>query len=110
VLGNIPVPWPRRGGSWNPAAHPCKKARDALKAAGHSPEVIKVYGFGRLPDITRGRKEVKRLTGESLVPVLVLDDGQIVKESNNIVAWGRPIRPNFGALGSTIRATKPASR
>ena len=56
---------------------------------GHSPEVTKVYGLASLPDFTSGRKEVKRLTGESFVPVLVLDDGQVVQGSDNIVAWAR---------------------
>jgi glutaredoxin 2 len=51
--------------------------------------VVKVYGFAQLPDVTSGRKEVRRLTGESFVPVLVLDDGQIIKDSKNIVAWAR---------------------
>jgi hypothetical protein len=87
--GTFPVPWPRRGASWRPAAHPCKVAHDALKEAGHSPEVIRVYGLAPLPDITSGRREVKRLTGESFVPVLVLDDGQVVKESSTIAAWAR---------------------
>lgn len=48
-----------------------------------------MYGFGGLPDFTRGRKEVKRLTGESFVPVLVLDNGEIIKDSNNIATWAR---------------------
>ena len=87
--GTFPVPWPRRSASWRPGAHPCKKAHDALKAAGHSPHVVKAYGFAALPDITRARKEVKRLTGESFVPVLVLDDGQVIRDSKNIVAWAR---------------------
>jgi len=51
--------------------------------------VIKVYGFAGLPDVTSGRKEVKRLTGESFVPVLVLGDGKVITDSNNIVAWAR---------------------
>jgi hypothetical protein len=51
--------------------------------------VVKTYGFAALPDVTRGRKEVKRLTGESLVPVLVLDGGEVIKDSKNIVAWAR---------------------
>jgi hypothetical protein len=87
--GTFPVPWPRRGGSWRPGAHPCKKAYDALTEAGHSPEVVKSYGLAPLPDVTSGRKEVKRLTGESLVPVLVLDGGEVIKDSKNIVAWAR---------------------
>jgi hypothetical protein len=85
--GTFPVPWPRRGASWHPSAHPCKKAHDALAQAGHSPEVIRSYGFSFLPDLTRGRREAKRLTGESYVPVLVLDDGEIISDSSNIVDW-----------------------
>jgi hypothetical protein len=87
--GTFPVPWPRRDAPWRPGAHPCKRAYDALKEAGHSPQVVRCYGFGQLPDITRRRREVKRLTGESWVPVLVLDDGEIITDSKNIVAWAR---------------------
>jgi glutaredoxin len=95
--GTFPVPWPRRG-SWRPAAHPCKKAHDALKDAGHTPRVVKVYGFASLPDITMGRKEVKRLTGASYVPVLVLDDREVVQGSTNIMTWAR----NNPAAGSIV--------
>ena len=87
--GTFPVPWPRRGPSWRPRAHPCKRAHDALREAGHSPQVVRVYGFAFLPDVTRGRREVRRLTGSSFVPVLVLDGGEIVRGSGNIVAWAR---------------------
>jgi hypothetical protein len=87
--GTFPVPWPRSGNTWRPSGHPCKIAHDALKAAGHSPEVIRVYGFGQLPDVTPGRREVKRLTGETWVPVLVLDDGEVINDSKNIAAWAR---------------------
>ena len=87
--GTFPVPWPRTEGSWRPSAHPCKVAHDALQQAGYSPDVVKVYGFARLPDFTRGRKEVKRRTGDNWVPVLVLQDGEVIKDSKNIVAWAR---------------------
>ena len=52
-----------------PGGHPCKNAHDALKEAGHEPEVVKSYGLGILPDFlnqTPGRKEVKRLTGNNV--------------------------------------------
>ena len=62
--------------------------------AGHSPTVVKVYGFGQLPDLTRGRKEVKRLTGESFVPLLVLGNGEVVQDSKRIVAWAREHPPS----------------
>ena len=94
--GTFPVPWPRSSASWRPAAHPCKRAHDALRAAGYSPDVVRTYGFGQLPDVTSGRKEVKRLTGQSFVPVLVLDDGQVIRESDNIVEWARTNRARAG--------------
>lgn len=87
--GTFPVPWPRRGASWRPGAHPCKRAYDAVVAAGHRPEVVRTYSFGFLPDLTARRREVRRLTGQSYVPVLVLDDGEVVAESANIVRWAR---------------------
>jgi glutaredoxin 2 len=36
-----------------------------------------------------GRKEAKRLTGSSWVPVLVTDDGEVVNDSKRIVEWAR---------------------
>jgi hypothetical protein len=79
-------PTPRPGG------HPCANAYNALKKAGHDPEVIKSYGFGLLPDFlnrTRGRREVQELTGNPWVPTLVLDDGTVIDDSRNIVEWAR---------------------
>jgi hypothetical protein len=51
--------------------------------------VVRAYGFSFLPDFTRGRREARRLTGHSYVPVLVLDDGQVIADSDNVVAWAR---------------------
>lgn len=85
--GTFPVPWPRSGASWRPGAHPCRTAYVALKDAGYEPDVVRAYGFHFLPDVTNARKEVRRLTGESFVPVLVLDDGQVVADSSEIIAW-----------------------
>lgn len=75
-----------------PGGHPCKNAYDALRAAGHQPELVKSYGFGLLPEAlnqTAGRKEVKRLTGQSWVPVLVTDDGEAIQDSKKIAAWAQ---------------------
>ena len=72
-----------------PGGHPCGNAYRALKDAGHDPEVVKAYGLGVLPDFLNPgkRKEVKRLTGDSWVPVLVTDDDSVVSGSKEIVAW-----------------------
>jgi hypothetical protein len=73
-----------------PGGHPCRNAYQALRDAGHDPELVKSYGFGALPEAlnqTAGRKEVKRLTGQSWVPVLVTDDGEVIQDSRKIAAW-----------------------
>jgi hypothetical protein len=83
-------------GTWKPAprpgGHPCGRAYQALKDAGYEPEVKHTYGLGMLPDVfnqTPGRREVKRLTGNYWVPVLVADDGEVVQGSRKIEAWAR---------------------
>ena len=63
-----------------PGGHPCGNAFRALQAAGHDPEVEKVYGLGLLPDALNpsGRKKLKEMTGSSWAPVLETDDGQVI--------------------------------
>jgi hypothetical protein len=75
-----------------PGGHPCRNAHEALARAGHDPEVVKAYGLGILPDAlnaTRGRREVRELTGQPMVPVLVTDEGDAIAGSREIVAWAR---------------------
>ena len=50
---------------------------------------MKAYGLGPLPDVTRGRREVKRLSGQSWVPLLVTDDGEAIADSQAIIAWAQ---------------------
>jgi len=81
--GTFPTP--------RPGNHPCRNAYKALREAGHDPELVKTYGWGALPDALNGsgRKEVKRLTGETWVPALVTDSGEVVSDSENIIAWAK---------------------
>jgi len=70
--------------------HPCGIAYHALLDAGHAPEVKKAYGWAALPsalNFTSGRREVRELTGKDEVPVLVLDDGEVVAGTEQIVFW-----------------------
>jgi hypothetical protein len=72
--------------------HACANAYDALKEAGHAPAVVRSYGSGFLPSVlnlTPGRREVRRLTGQSWVPVLVTNEGEVVAGSKRIVDWAR---------------------
>ena len=71
-----------------PGGHPCGVAYHALKDAGYDPEVEKTGGWAILPDaFNKGRREVKKLTGSNVVPVLVTDDGEVITESREIKAW-----------------------
>jgi hypothetical protein len=73
-----------------PGGHPCRNAHTALRDAGYEPEVVKSYGLGILPkalNMTKGRREVERLTGNCMVPTLVLDDGKVIDGSHEIAAW-----------------------
>jgi glutathione S-transferase-like protein len=77
-------------GGPRPEGHPCGNAHRALHDAGHDPEVVKSYGAGMLPGIfnrTRGRQEVKRMTGNYMVPVLVTDDDEVIQGSERIIQW-----------------------
>jgi len=80
-------PTPRPGG------HPCRNAHQALREAGHDPDLVKSYGFFLLPDRvanwTPGRQRAKQLTGSTTVPVLELDDGTAIGGSQEIVRWAK---------------------
>jgi glutathione S-transferase len=74
-------------------AHPCAKAAKALDAAGYSYE-LRVVGSYRLMPWTWGhreddRAEVRKLSGQNLVPILVFDDGEVVSGSSTIARWAQ---------------------
>lgn len=76
-----------------PGGHPCANAYEALRDAGHDPEVVKVRGLGVGPRLfhvlTSGRKEVEKVSGQRAVPVLVTDDGEVITESKRIIEWAQ---------------------
>ncbi len=70
--------------------HPCGVAAEALDTSGHTYEVKVVGGFKNIPFSRRGkREEIRELTGQEDVPVLVLDDGSTISGSGEIVAWAK---------------------
>jgi hypothetical protein len=88
-------PTPRPGG------HPCRNAHEALKDAGWDPEVQKAYGLGILGDtLNPSRREVRRVSGQNMVPVLVTDDGEVISGSKEIAGWARD-NPASGADRAT---------
>lgn len=73
-----------------PGGHSCRNAHEALLAAGWNPEVKKTYGLGPLPKLLNpGRAKVRELTGQQWVPVLVTDEGEVIRDSQRIVEWAQ---------------------
>jgi len=88
------------GGLPAPIAHPCGRAAKALDDAGHAYECKQVKG-GTLklwtwPSRARDRAEVEQLSGQRSVPILVLDDGEVITGSATIVSWAREHAPAAG--------------
>jgi len=73
------------------AAHPCAKAAKALDDEGHDYELRVVGGYRLMPwtwdSRERDRAEVEQLSGQRNVPILVLDDGNVVSGSGAIARW-----------------------
>jgi glutathione S-transferase len=71
--------------------HPCAKAAKALDAAGYEYEIKTVGGYRMVPwtwgSRSDDRAEVKKLSGTNEVPILVLDDGEVVSGSSTIARW-----------------------
>jgi len=77
-----------------PRPHACRKAQEALRSAGHDFEKI-VFGKG-IPFglFTKGRRpELKAISGQEQLPVLLLPDGGTVNGSRQIIAWAAANAP-----------------
>lgn len=81
------------GGLPGSLAHPCGRAAKALDDAGHLYDLKEVKGgilkFWTWPSRARDRAEIERLSGQRAVPILVLDDGEVMTGSATIERWAR---------------------
>ena len=84
-------------------AHPCAKAGKALDAAGYEYELRTVGGYRLMPwtwgSRSEDRAEIKKLSGSNEVPILVLDDGEVISGSGAIARWAaeHPYSPGKSA-------------
>ena len=85
------------GGAPPPLAHPCGRAAKALDDAGHTYEIKRVKGGvmrpWTWPSRARDRAEVEQLSGQRAVPILVLDNGEVIAGSGHIVTWAEANQP-----------------
>jgi glutathione S-transferase len=92
------------GGLPGPLAHPCGKAAKALDDAGHAYELKTVKGgtlkFWTRPSRAHDRAEIETISGQRAVPILVLDDGEVITGSGGIVRWARENSPQAQAAAS----------
>jgi glutaredoxin 2 len=73
--------------------HPCGAAGKALDDAGYTYEIKAMRGYRLMPWTWASRKadreEVRQLSGTDEVPILVLDDGEVISDSRRIVKWAK---------------------
>jgi len=83
----------KHAGNLGPVSHPCGKAAKALDDAGYDYELEVVGGYRMMPwtwpSRSRDRAEVRRLSGTDEVPILVLDDGEVISGSGRIARWAK---------------------
>ncbi len=81
--------------------HPCAKAAKALDEAGHVYEMKQVKGgalkFWTWRNRARDRAEIEEISGQRAVPILVLDGGEVITGSGDIVSWARENEPQAAA-------------
>jgi predicted enzyme related to lactoylglutathione lyase len=92
-----------------PKPHACRRAHEALRAAGHDYETV-IFGKGhRFGLFTTGRRpRLKEISGQEKLPVLQWPDGTTIAGSRNIVAWAKANKP--GALATPGEGPAPASQ
>jgi glutathione S-transferase len=90
------------GGLPGPIAHPCGRAAKALDDTGHTYEYEQVKGgslkFWTWPSRASDRAEIEQLSGQRSVPILVLDDGEVVTGSGAIVRWAKEHQPDTSSV------------
>jgi glutaredoxin len=73
--------------------HACARAAKALDEAGYEYEVRVLPGYRLVPwtwgQRREGREEVKQLTGQVNLPVLLLDEGKAITGSGTIAEWAK---------------------
>jgi glutathione S-transferase len=73
--------------------HPCARAGKALDEAGYKYDIEKVGGYRLMPwtwkNRARDRKVIKELSGTNEVPILILDNGEVISDSGSIAKWAK---------------------
>jgi glutathione S-transferase len=90
-----------------PRPHACRRAHEALRAAGHDYETVIFDRGHRFGLFTKGRRpKLEQMSGQEKLPVLRLPDGTTIAGSKRIIAWAKehsPVAP--GGTGAGARGS-----
>jgi len=92
---DIPTLFVCHGDDGGPRFHPCRRAQEALRAAGIDYEKV-IAGHGSpWPFLRKGSREgLRAATGDVKLPALKLADGTVITHSRAILAWARRQEPS----------------
>ena len=88
MMAETPTLFVCHGDDAGPRMHPCRRAQEALRAAGIEYEKV-IAGHGHpVPFLRKGsREELRDQTGDWKLPALKLPDGTIITHSRAILSW-----------------------
>jgi glutathione S-transferase len=88
MMAETPTLFVCHGDDGGPRMHPCRRAQEALRAAGIEYEKV-IAGQGHpVPFLRKGsREELRNQTGDTKLPALKLPDGTIITHSRAILSW-----------------------
>jgi glutathione S-transferase len=76
------------GDEGGPRMHPCRRAQEALNAAGIEYEKVIAAHGSPVPFLRKGsREELREATGTTKLPALKLSDGTVLTHSRAILGW-----------------------
>ncbi|HEY4916338.1 MAG TPA: glutathione S-transferase N-terminal domain-containing protein [Solirubrobacteraceae bacterium] len=87
-MADAPTLFVCHGDEGGPKMHPCRRAQEALHAAGIDYEKVIAAHGSPIPFLRKGsREELEKATGEKKLPAMKLADGTVLTHSGAILAW-----------------------
>ena len=76
------------GDDGGPRMHPCRRAQEALRAAGIEYDKVVAAHGSPFPFMRKGsREQLRDATGATKLPALKLPDGTVITHSRGILTW-----------------------
>ena len=87
-MAETPTLFVCHGDDGGPRMHPCRRAQEALRAAGIDYEKVVAAHGSPIPFLRKGsRDELREATGATKLPALKLPDGTVIAPSRAIFSW-----------------------